>query len=246
MVNVYKGDLYHINAMAFHGIDCTPEHPFYVRKRYRKWDNTNRRCERLFEEPTWVEAKDLTKDHYLGIAINQNESLPQWNGVEDNRWGHHKPVNTLSRKFNFLAFWYLMGRYVGDGWKKESRSGNGIVICCGGRNEDELVKAIEGCGFNYYMSKERTVRKYTICSNELHAFVDRYGYYAHGKKIDAETMNLPRPLLGWFLQECFRGSETNRHRCICNSQSLLGKTKVPNCRRIRMERNTIIETLTLF
>ena len=56
MVNAYKGDLYHINAMAFHGIDCTPEHPFYVRKRYRKWDNTNRRWERLFEEPTWVEA----------------------------------------------------------------------------------------------------------------------------------------------------------------------------------------------
>ena len=203
MVNAYKGDLYHINAMAFHGIDCTPEHPFYVRKRYKKWDNPNRRWERLFEEPTWVEAKDLTKDHYLGIAINQNESLPQWNGVEDNRWGHHKPVNTLSRKFNFLAFWYLMGRYVGDGWKKESQSGNGIVICCGGRNEDELIKAIEGCGFNYHISKERTVRKYTICSNELYAFVDRYGYYAHGKRIDAETMNLPRPLLGWFLQGYF-------------------------------------------
>ena len=52
MVNAYKGDLYHINAMAFHGIDCTPEHPFYVRKRYKKWDNPNRRGERLFEEPT--------------------------------------------------------------------------------------------------------------------------------------------------------------------------------------------------
>ena len=36
MVNAYKGDLYHINAMAFHSIDCTPEHPFYVRKRYKK------------------------------------------------------------------------------------------------------------------------------------------------------------------------------------------------------------------
>ena len=203
MVNAYKGDLYHINAMAFHGIDCTPEHPFYVRKRYKQWDNPNRRWRRLFEEPTWVDAKDLTKDHYLGIAINMKARLPEWDGVEDNRWGHHKNSNTLSRKFNYLSFWYLMGRYVGDGWKRESQSGNGIVICCGGRNEEELIKAIEGCGFNYTLSEERTVRKYIISSNELYAFVDRYGYYAHGKKIDAETMNLPRHLLGWFLMGYF-------------------------------------------
>lgn len=203
MINAYKGDLYHINAMAFHGIDCTPEHPFYVRKRYKKWDNPNRRWQRLFEEPTWVNAKDLTKDHYLGLAINQKARLPKWDGVEDNRWGHHKISNTLSVKFNYLAFWYLMGRYVGDGWKKESQSGNGIVICCGGRKEDELIKTIEGCGFNYTTSKERTVRKYTISSNELYAFVDRYGYYAYGKKIDAETMDLPRHLLGWFLMGYF-------------------------------------------
>ena len=33
--------------------------------------------------------------------------------------------------------------------------------------------------------------------------MDRYGYYAHGKKIDAETMDLPRHLLGWFLMGYF-------------------------------------------
>lgn len=203
MVNAYKGDLYHINAMAFHGIDCTPEHPFYVRKRYKKWDNPNRRWQRLFKDPSWAEAKDLTKDHYLGIAINQNARLPEWEGVEDNRWGHHRQVNTLSQKFNFLAFWYLMGRYVGDGWKRSSMANKGIIICCGGRNEDELVKALNDCEFNYHTAKERTVTKYHICCKELHDFVDRYGYYAHGKRIDAETMNLPRHLLGWFLKGYF-------------------------------------------
>ena len=203
MANSFVGNLYRINAMAFDTLVCTPEHPFYVRKRYKKWDNPNRRWQRLFEKPSWVAARDLTKDHYLGVAINQNESYPEWNGVEDNRWGHHRNVNTLSKKFRWLAFWYIMGRYVGDGWKKTSNSGNGIIICCGGRNEEELVKALEGCGFNYSKIEERRVRKYLICSNELYAFVDRYGYYAHGKRIDAETMNLPRPLLGWFLQGYF-------------------------------------------
>lgn len=203
MANSYTGNLYRINAMAFDSLVCTPEHPFYVRKRYRKWNNPSRRWDRLFNAPEWVEAKDLTKNHYLGVAINQNESYPVWNGVEDNRWGHHRNSNTLTEKFKQLSFWYLMGRYVGDGWKKTSHSGNGIIICCGGRNEDMLVETLNACGFNFCKTEERTVRKYTICSNELYAFVERYGYYAHGKRIDAETMNLPRPLLGWFLQGYF-------------------------------------------
>ena len=203
MAKSFTGNLYRINAMAFDTLVCTPEHPFYVRERYKVWDNSHRVYKRLFHKPKWVEAKDLTKDHYLGIAINRNESYPKWNGVEDNRWGHHRNSNTLSKKFRWLSFWYIMGRYVGDGWKKTSKSGNGIVICCGGRNEDELVRALDGCNFNYHLSEERTVRKYTICSNELCSFVERYGYYAHGKRIDAETMNLPRPLLGWFLKGYF-------------------------------------------
>lgn len=102
-----------------------------------------------------------------------------------------------------MSFWYVMGRYVGDGWKRTSGSGKGIVICCGGRNEEELVDALNACEFKYHATKERTVTKYHICCKELHDFVGRYGYYAHGKRIDAETMNLPRPLLGWFLKGYF-------------------------------------------
>jgi hypothetical protein len=203
MAKSFIGNLYRINAMAFDSLICTPEHPFYVRERYKVWDNPNRVYKRLFHNPVWVEAKDLTKNHYLGIAINQKSEYPQWNGVEDNRWGHHNISNTLSKKFQWLSFWYIMGRYVGDGWRRSSESSKGVVICCGGRNEYELAKALNSCGFNFHTTKERTVTKYHICCKELYEFVERYGYYAHGKRIDAETMNLPRPLLGWFLQGYF-------------------------------------------
>ena len=92
-----------------------------------------------------------------------------------------------------------MGRYVGDGWKKTSRDGNGIVICCGGRYEDNLINAISELGFNYTKVSERTARKYTISRNELYKFVDRYGYYAYGKHIDGSTLDLPAELLKHFL-----------------------------------------------
>ena len=36
MANSYVGHLYRINAMAFDTLVCTPKHPFYARKRYKK------------------------------------------------------------------------------------------------------------------------------------------------------------------------------------------------------------------
>lgn len=203
MVKAFKGELYTIKAMAVDKINCTPEHPFYVRKRLKKWDNSIRRSRRLFESPTWVNAKDLTKDHYLGIAINQESKIPNWSGVEDNRWGHHRNSDMLSDLFTVDSFWYLMGRYIGDGWKRVSSNGNGIVICCGGRNEDKLIQAMEECNYHYVVTEERTVRKYHICSNELNNFCMRYGYYAEGKMIDGETLDLPTHLLKAFLDGCF-------------------------------------------
>ena len=197
MVKQYEGELYKINAMSFDELTCTPEHPFYVRKRYRYGHYQLR----AFKKPEWVNAEDLTKDHYLGYAINQESSLPNWDGVIDNRWGHSKISNKLSDLFSEHDFWYVMGRYIGDGWKRTNEKyGSGIIICCSNRNEVSLINALNNIGFHYTRIDERPVTKLQISSNELHAFVDRYGYYAHGKKIDIETMNLPVELLKYFIE----------------------------------------------
>lgn len=188
-------DIYRIKAMCFDELLCSGNHPFYVRKCIKK----NAGSKRLFTEPQWVEAKDLTKDCYLGYAINGKSEIPQWNGSIDNRWGHHKEVNKLCILLDKEPFWYLMGRYVGDGWKKNSKTGSGIIICCSNRNKISLIKAIDECGLKYTLNQERTVTKIIISMNELNEFVERYGYYAHGKKIDSATMNLPEHLLRSFI-----------------------------------------------
>lgn len=209
-----SSDLYKIQAMMFDEIVCTGEHPFYTRKMYRKWDNHNRCWHRLFENAQWTKAKDLAKDTYLGYAINTESKLPVWDGSIDNRWGHNRRVNKLLSLLGKNAFWYVMGRYVGDGWKRTNEKyGSGIVICCSGRNYDSLVTALNEIGLHYHQTNERTVTKLHISMNELNKFVDRYGYYAHGKKIDAETINLPIDLLKSFLDGvldsdgCFDNSE---------------------------------------
>ena len=189
-------DIYRVIGSMFDEVICTGEHPFYTREKYRY----GHKSERRFRQPQWTAAQDLNRNTYLGYAINTKSELPHWDGSVDNRWGHHRQVNNLQPLFNKPEFWYIIGRYVGDGWKKIGKSGNGIIICCSRRNEDTLINAIDSLGWKTHKTEERTVYKYIISSNELCSFVDRYGYYAHGKHIDEETMALPKELLKSFVQ----------------------------------------------
>lgn len=189
----YNGAMVKIYGMGTDIICCTEDHPFYVRRMYKK----GHKWERCFHEPEWIKAKNLDKNTYLGYAINQKSELPKWEGVIATRW--KKVKNYLSKLFDNPSFWYLMGRYVGDGWKRESITGNSVIICCSDRNRESLFKALIDCGLNSHSVMERTVEKVYISMNELFSFVERYGYYAYGKKIDAETINLPINLLRSFL-----------------------------------------------
>ena len=191
-----SSDLYEIKGMAFDKIVCTGNHPFYTREMYRHGHYSVR----AFREPCWTEAKDLGKKTYCAVAINTESKFPEWGGCIDNRWGHHRVQNNLSEKFSNTSFWYLMGRYVGDGWAMESKTGKKVFICCGGRNEDKLRMAFEHCDFKTTIINEKTATKYVVFSNELYAFVQRYGKYAHGKFVDAETLALSADLLRAFVE----------------------------------------------
>ena len=194
-------DIYSLKSMVSPETICTGNHPFYVRKfrRVSKYIGDKYKQIREFSAPEWVEASNITKQCYLGFAVNTESKLPQWNGWVNKMWGHNVQENCISPLLNNPYFWYLMGRYVGDGWKRTGDNVKGIVICCGGRNEEKLSTAIKELGFNFTKVTERTVRKYAISRHELHEFVGRYGYYAHGKRIDGETLDLPVDLLRHFL-----------------------------------------------
>lgn len=80
---MYSGSMYEINAMMLNRIFCTNEHPFYVRRRFYSGHKRIRR----FDSPEWIKAEDLSKDYFLGYAINTDSALPKWNGSIDNRGG---------------------------------------------------------------------------------------------------------------------------------------------------------------
>lgn len=182
-----------INAMAVDEIKCTNNHRFYVRTMSRVGHNQHR----VFSNPYWKPACTLTKKDYLGIAINQKSIIPMWNGV-DFEWTTEENrgiKNQLQCLFEFTDFWWIIGRYMGDGW---SRAKGGIIICCAHDELDEVTRRIDKL-FNYNVAKERTVYKIHIPIKELSAFVAQFGNGAMNKHLTNTILDLPTYLLKAFL-----------------------------------------------
>ena len=191
-------DIVRVKGMCVDEILCTPNHPFYVREMYRhghKW-------QRAFREPQWKEAARLTKSDYLGIPINRVCMLPDWEGVTLHYGGRDTfQVNKISEMLNSPYFWYILGRYVGDGWTREDDLHKQVIFACSDRNEQILRDALASLGFNPTVTdKDKSCRRYTVNSKELMVFVDRYGHGAAHKRIDYDTLCLPEIHLSKFLQ----------------------------------------------
>lgn len=195
----YDGDIVTVKPMFCDEIRCTENHPFYIRTRYRY----GHKSIRAFREPEWKEAARLTKDDYLGYAINTESRLPDWHGTVLNFGGHdtYNPQR-LRPVLDKEDFWYLMGRYLGDGWVRDDKLHKAMLICSSAKQEEDwmpIQRALQNLGWRYTMNRERTTLRYTVYGKELAEFCKRYGHGAAGKHIDADTIALPSHLLRYFI-----------------------------------------------
>lgn len=199
-------NLYKVKAMGISPyIECTGEHPFYVKNRKIKYKH--RGYDYIFSEPFWKCAKDLNgtlidnKDvDFIGTIHNlQDYSLPNWEGIEVTRW--KKKQNLLCEKFEDNRFWYFVGRFLGDGWIRKKiysepykKDRYETIICCN-YNELEDFKNKIGNLFNYVVCKDRTVAKLRITNKELTLFMEQFGRGAINKHFTDVIFNLPNKYL---------------------------------------------------
>ena len=157
---------------------CTVEHPFWAKRRALKWDNDKRRYTRRFREPTWIDAGNLSTNDFTGRRCPEVEAE-----------GHSE------------AFWWVVGRYLADGWRvRRLKTGGGnavsgdqgrVVICCAHGECAELEERIAAGGFTVSArSVERTVTKLHIVDQGLYRFLEQFGKYAHGKTIPRIALSL--------------------------------------------------------
>lgn len=183
-------------------IYCTSEHPIYIRKNNRKWNNVKKKYDRVFEKPIWKSASEIQVGDYVGTAINQIEELPDWNGYFYYQNQYKLSLNTkneLSNLFKNKSFWYLVGRYIGDGWLNSSDE-KSVIICCRNDEIPLITEALENIGLHYSISKQSTINRIQITKKELNIYLRRFGHGASSKHLTKDIINLPVDLLRCFLK----------------------------------------------
>ena len=196
-----KKAIYTIIGMGIDEIKTTENHKFYVREKHKVWNNSRRSYDRLFYEPKWLETTKLTKNHYLGVAINSNSKLPKYVGTLKKYCdGRIYKKNRLSLDMQKEEFWWVIGRYIGDGWQ---RSQSGIIICDNIKNYNEITNVLDKLEWNYNVSVERTVAKIHIPFVEIKEYVEQFGKGASHKHLTSDILDLPIDYLKSFLDGYF-------------------------------------------
>ena len=202
---MYQGvkPTYKIKTSGMLEVNATDNHKFYVRK---KIVNGNKRT---YTEPEWKTVGEIMSDkdgtYMFCSPINTIEEIPVWNGIKvwENQF-NQKTVNELDMSDTTL--WYLLGRFVGDGWvRKQWKTGDkralysGIVICCT-KTETDALKTIIGDKYSYTISHETTTDRFHFTNTELGYFASQFGEGANGKVIPGFVLNLPKEQLKEFIK----------------------------------------------
>lgn len=193
-------DLYLLKHGASIPLDVTGNHPMYVRKmkRVKGVKNGKKTGWKEYSNPEWKNVEDINVgEDWIGIAVNQESIIPSLKGSK--------------LPFNSKDFWWFVGRYLGDGWTEEYKRGKDwterrIIVCCDKKDdeENEISNRLGGL-FDYRVEEGRTTRKFFIYSkdknarDELFEYLQGFGRYAHGKRLNGDILNLPADLLESFL-----------------------------------------------
>ena len=153
-----------LRGHGFPDIVTTDEHPFWARRRSHVWHQGMRRYVRAFDDPSWLPA----------IRIDRSTFLSQVYPVD-----HLDAPVDLARSADF---YWLVGRYLADGWRAVNNRKGRVVICSSIAEADEVEERIRRV-YPCTRSAERTVVKFHITRREFHDWLQDFGRGAAGKRI---------------------------------------------------------------
>ncbi len=164
----------------------TEEHPFYVvEKTPRSY---------TYSEPKWVKAKDLNINHFIATANYYQE-------------GHNSSTLKEFKKLQFEIedFWWLVGKWVGDGWTLVHHGSPEVAISSSKKPQEQIeiekrMKAVFGF---YSKENQKSTFRYVIRNKELFDFLNLFGKYCEGKFIPEFMYGLAEKYIKSFLDGYF-------------------------------------------
>lgn len=115
---IYHDELYELKLKYhYNTINCTKEHPFYVREKKMNWNYKLKKYDYSYNKPQWKKANELTHNDYVGMVINTNEIIPIF-------LKKYELLQNLDDK----EYWYKIGYYIGKKWKNENFTEQEYVV----------------------------------------------------------------------------------------------------------------------
>lgn len=182
---VYNGKLYSI-YLKYHPtpVVCTEEHPFYVRTKNLK----------VFKDPEWKQAKDITNNDYFGMVINRKSVVPKFIiETQINQYSTQKLSITLDN----IDMWFMMGYFVGDGWIEETCKSDGrcmhkIRFVINNKDEEYVINRISQIlKITDKNCDSGKCKKFGCADQKWYTILQNFGKYAHGKKIPEWVQDAP-------------------------------------------------------
>lgn len=121
--------------------------------------------------------------------------------------------------------WWIIGRYLADGWRVERKdrpSGGRIVFAISDDKRTEFEQRLREAKLHGTYTKEQTCGKYHVCNNQLYEYLEKFGKYAHGKRIPREALCLPREKAKYFFDGYMSGDgRSDREEATSTSAALI-------------------------
>lgn len=200
-IKKYNGDFHDIRLYYHpHSIKCTPEHPFYTKKITKIKNQQGTVVDLMLSEPKWVDAKDLTDNDYIGMAINTNSVIPEFNITKHLNKNKTKQI---IKKLDNLDEWYLFGYFLGDGWLDFKRKGRFYLVFGNNERKNKLLKDLHKFTTFRFKKPTRTTGNSvtTECHNyELWHILKEFGHLAHNKMVPQWIHDAPKEYIEKFIE----------------------------------------------
>ena len=189
-----NSNFYKIKTGLF-DIKATGNHPFYVRKpnkiRFRSYNDFINSEVKTYDVPKWINAEDIKRGDMLGMPINKNSIIPSGEKY-------------TSLNFESNDFWWIVGRYIGDGWitHNSNRNTRYLVICCDHETSElsDILTKIKKETFEYRVEDREEIYRIYIKNMDLLEYLERFGKYADGKYLTNDVLDLPIEQLRSFIR----------------------------------------------
>lgn len=157
------------------GIVTTADHPFYARRKSRRWVGREAGSYRSeMSGPDWVRAEDMRGLFWASPSAWPGEESPAFDAL-----GRESTPPLMSE-----ALAWVVGRWLGDGWTRIGKRRGYALICCGKHEADDLARRLSDAGLRFSKSQERTTMRFQIANRAFARWLlDNFGAGAAGKTV---------------------------------------------------------------